>query len=59
MCCELSLCDNLILAVTQQLINYYARYGMYTYPLISIWLFVYIFIMQLVKITLKLYTTRT
>ena len=36
-----------------QLINYYIRYRMYTHPFEKSWLFVYVFVMQLGKITIN------
>ena len=43
--------DSMIPAVIHTLINVGVIYMMYTYPLEESWLFVYIFVMQLGKIT--------
>ena len=51
MCCELHLSDSVIPTVTYKLIHYYVRCRMYEY-LLS-WLFVYVFVTQLGKITIN------
>ena len=45
-CCELNLSDSVDLAVTHEIINFYVRYRIYTYPLEKSWLFVYVFLLR-------------